>query len=590
MNWWGRLRNRSQMEEQLDKELQDHLERHTADLVAQGHSPEEARRQARLTIGGPEQVKEDCRDAGGTRWVADLFQDVNYALRTMRQKAGFTAVALLTLALGIGATTVMFTVVNGVILKPLPYANPDRLVALHGHSSDWNAGLFGEQFLSRPDFADIRQSTRTMDLAAALFDSGTMSDPGDPEYVDMFEITSNLFSVTGVPVFRGRAFTPDEDRAGGTPVVILGYSLWQRKYGGNEAILGRSVVYNMRRYTIVGIAAPSFRVDGNEADLIAPMFQDNAPYLQNRRAHPVRGIGRLVANATLAQAQAELAVIGPRLAAQYPQTNKDRTFFANTMRVDVGDVKSTLWLLLGAVSLVLLIACANIASLLLARAVSRERELAMRVALGAGRGRLVRQCLTETAVLGLTGGTLGIVLAAVGLHPFVKFWPGALPRSEEVVLDWQVLLFALLISLLSGVLFGIAPALRAPSRNLEQGLRAGARSVAGSSRRWHSGFVVAEIALAVVLLVSAGMLGRALLQLSSLNTGVNVDNVLTARVALSPSMLSNPAKIRAAWNDILERARRVPGVEVAAMVDTVPMRQGKQCAGVQAERRGSCGR
>src|SRR5579864_4892282 len=239
----------------------------------------------------------------------------------------------------------------------------------------------------------------------------------------------------------------------------------------------------------------------------------------------------------------EPKLIGRQLAEQYPKSNKGRTFVAEPLRPDVGDVRSTLWLLLGAVSLVLLIACANVASLLLARAVSRERELAMRVALGAGRGRLVRQCLTESVVLGLSGGMLGVLLAAAGSRPFVLFWPGSLPRVDEVGLDWRVLLFALSASLLSGLLFGLAPALRAPASGLEQTLRAGARTVGGSARRLHRGYVISEIALAVVLLVSAGMLGRTLLRLSSLNPGVNVRNVVATRVALSPATLANTGQI-----------------------------------------------
>ncbi len=279
------------------------------------------------------------------------------------------------------------------------------------------------------------------------------------------------------------------------------------------------------------------------------------------------------------QAQTELAAIGRQLAEQYPATNAERSFMVEPLRPYVGDAPSTLWLLLGAVSMVLLIACANIASLLLARAVSRERELAMRVALGAGRGRLARQCLTESAVLGLSGGVLGVALAAVGLHPFLTFWPGSLPRAEQVGLDWRVLLFAIGVSLFSGALFGLAPALRVPARELEQTLRAGARSVIGSSRRLHSVFVIVEIALAVVLLVSAGMLGRTMLQLSSLDPGVNIQNVLTARMALSPGTLADPAKIRVAWQEVLDDAHRVPGVQAVTMVDTVPMRQGNNQLG-----------
>ena len=267
-------------------------------------------------------------------------------------------------------------------------------------------------------------------------------------------------------------------------------------------------------------------------------------------------------------------MLGRHLAEQYKDTNADRSFVVEQLRPNVGDVGSTLWLLLGAVGLVLLIACTNVASLLLARAVSRERELAMRVALGASRGGLVRQCLTESAVLGLSGGFLGVGLAAVGFKPFVALWPGSLPRVEEIQLDWRVLLFALTVALLSGFLFGLAPALRAPVRELEQVLRGGGRSVAGSSRRLHSSFVVSELALAVVLLVSAGMLGHTLLHLSSLDPGVNLRNVLVSRMALSPSILANTDRIRAAWQDVLERARRVPGVRAVATVDTFPMRQG----------------
>jgi predicted permease len=314
--------------------------------------------------------------------------------------------------------------------------------------------------------------------------------------------------------------------------------------------------------------------------VFTPLGQNTQKAMQNREAHPGINVwARLRPGATAVEANAELELIGRQLAKQYPKSNSGRGFIAEVLRPDVGDVRSTLWLLLGAVSLVLLIACANVASLLLARAVSRERELAMRVALGAGRGRLARQCLTESAVLGLTGGVLGVVLAAIGIRPFVTFWPGSLPRAEEVQLDWHVLFFAICISLFSGLLFGLAPALRVPSRELEHVLRAGARTVVGTSRRLHSGFVVAEIALAVVLLVSAGMLGSTLLRLSSVDAGMNVHNALTTRMALSPSVLSDPARIRAAWDDVLDRARHVPGVQSVAMVDTVPMRDGNNQLG-----------
>src|SRR5579872_4355787 len=575
-SWVIRLLRRNKMEAQLDKELQFHLEQRIADLIQRGHDPAQARRLARIEIGGPEQVKEECRDARGTRWLEDFIQDTRYALRTLRQKPGFAAVAVLTLALGTGATTVMFSVTDGVLLKPLPYPDPDRLVELHGYSSDWNVGLFGDQHLSYPDFVDCRRESHALTIAGSLHDFSTMTRPRDPVRVVHLDVSSDLLPMLGFRPLRGRAFRPDEDQPGAPPVAILDYRLWQEHFGANPSIVGTQVVLDDKPFTVVGIARPDFRVyDEGEFNVVyTPLGQDTQPLLQRRGPHPIGTFARLQPGATLAQAQAELSAIGHRLAEQYPGTNKARTFIARQLKPDVGDVRSTLWLLLGAVGLVLLIACANVASLLLARAISRERELAMRVALGAGRGRLIRQCLTESAVLALGGGALGVMIAALGIRPFVNFWPGSLPRAEEVQLDWRVLLFALGVSLASGLLFGLAPALRAPARGMEQTLRSGSRSVTGSSRRLHGVFVVSELALATVLLACAGLLGRNLVRLASLDPGVNLHNVLTARTALSPATLRDPGRTRAAWEDLLERVRRIPGVQAIATVDTVPMREG----------------
>lgn len=574
MNWWQRLLRREKMEEQLERELGFHLEQHAKELRAAGVDPTEARRRARLALGGAEKVKEECRDARGTRWVEDFWQDFRYAVRTLRQRSGFAAVAILTLALGIGASTVMFTVVNGVLLRPLPYPQPDKLVAVHGYSDDWNAKLFGEQNVAYPDFLDCQRASRSMTIAGSLFDGGTVSGTGDPEYVDLRKISANLFSVLQVNLAEGRAFLPEEDRTGAARVMILGYSFWMKHFGGRPEAIGASVNLDDKLYTVVGIAPPGFKLRDSEPDVMTPLGQDTAGFLQSRGAHPIGVVARLRSGATLGEAQAELNLVGRHLAEEFKDTNGDRSFVVQPLRPDVGDIGSTLWLLLGAVGLVLLIACTNIASLLLARAVSRERELAMRVALGASRGRLVRQCLTESTVLGLSGGLLGVGFAALGFRPFVELWPGTLPRAEEVQLDWRVLLFALSVSLLSGFLFGLAPALRAPVRKLEQVLRGGGRGVVGSARRLHGSFVVCELALAVVLLVSAGLLGRTLLHLSSLNPGINIRNVLVTRMALSPATLADPGKTRAAWKDVLERAHRVPGVQSVATVDTFPMRAG----------------
>src|ERR1700728_1617250 len=272
MMWWQRLVRRTGMEEQLEKELRFHLEDHAADLIARGHQPHEARREARIALGGPEQVKEQCRDARGTRWLEDLLQDFRYTLRSLRHNPGFAAVALSTLALGLGATTVMFTVINGVLLKPLPFPEPNTLVAVHGHSETWNVAAYGQQNLAYLDFLDCQRENRSLVIAGWIYDSGTISEPGDAEHVEEFETSSNLFSVLGAPLFRGRAFLPEEDRPGGTPVAILGYSLWRRKFGGNPAALGASLVLDDKRYTVVGIARAGLRL-GEEAAGYSPMGQ-----------------------------------------------------------------------------------------------------------------------------------------------------------------------------------------------------------------------------------------------------------------------------------------------------------------------------
>jgi predicted permease len=416
-------------------------------------------------------------------------------------------------------------------------------------------------------------------MSAWSYGGGTVTEPGDAEYVVGRQISSELFSVYGVTLSRGRAFMPDEDRLGAAPVVIISYGLWQRRYSRSESVIGSHLVLDGKSHTVVGIAPAGFQLDG-DADVFTPLGQSTDVRLQYREASFIHVAARLGPRVTLGEAQAELALIGRRLAEQYPKANAGRGFQALPLQQElVGDVRPTLWLLLSAVSLVLLIACVNIAGLLLARAISRERELAMRLALGASRSRLVRQCLTESAVLGLFGGAFGVLLAIIGMRPFVVLWPGSLPRAEEIRLDWHVLLFALSASLFSGLLFGLAPALRASARELEQCLRAGARTVTESSRRLHGGFVMSEIALAVVLLVAAGILGRTVLRLSSLDPGINTRNVLVTRASLSPGVLENPAQVRAAWRDVLDRARRVPGVQSVALADIIPMRVGENGLG-----------
>jgi predicted permease len=565
---------RREVDRDFQQELDSHLEMLTEENIRKGLPPEEARRAARLHLGGITQLHETNHELWGLPWLENVVQDLRYAVRQLRRNPGFAAVALITLALGIGATTVMFSIVNGVLLRPLPYLQPSKLVRLY-EQTDWKTAWGDRWHFAYPNFLDCRRESRSLAMAAWRYAGGTIRESGQAEYVDTLEVSANLFSILGVRLFRGRGFRSEEDQLGALPVAIISYRLWRRLHGADTAAIGKPIVFDDKSYTVVGITPPSLRVNGETFDLFTLLGQDRSPDLQNRDRHPgINVVARLQPGATLVEAQTEMGLIGRRLAAQFPKSNGGRTFMAEPLRPEIGDVSSMLWILMGAVSLVLLIACVNVASLLLARAVSRERELAMRAALGASRSRLVRQCLTESAVLGVSGGALGMILAGAGIRPFVVFWPQGLPRAQEVQLDWQVLLFAVAAALLSSLLFGLAPALRTPGRGLEQTLRARARTVAGTSRRLHSAYVIAEIALATVLLVSAGILGRTLLRPSSVNPGVNVRNVLTTRAALSPGVLANPGRTRVAWNEVLDDAKRVPGVDSVAMVDTVPMREG----------------
>lgn len=564
---------------ELAQELQAHIAHQVDENISAGMSAEEARRQAYLKLGNPQQVREKVWQWNTVKFLEHLAQDLRYALRTLRRMPGFAAVALLTLALGSGATTVMFTLINGVLLKPLPYAEPSRLAELQ-EKTDWSTHYGNLWGFAYPNYLDCKHDVRSLDLMAFRYSGGTVSASGHAEYVDGFDFSPEVLPVLGIRVFHGRTFTADDDRPGAAPVAIISYGLWQRLYGGDPAAVGMPLTFDQKPYTVVGIAPAGFRLDGGlqlqgEPDVFSPIGQNTARYMQNREAyHGIHVWARLHPGVTLADAQTELNLIGHRLAAEYPKSNHGRTFIIDPLRPQVGETRSTLWLLFGAVTLVMLIACVNVASLLLARAVSREREFAMRVALGASRSRVVWQCLTESALLGLCGGVLGILLAAVGIRPFVALWPGSLPRAEEVHLDWHVLLFAIAVSLLNGLLFGLAPALRIPVRSIEPILRTGARNVTGQSRRLHGSFVITELGLAVVLLVAAGILGRTLLRLSLLDPGLNIHNVLAGRMALAPNTLKDPAKTRAAWHEALENVRTIPGVESAAMVDTVPMREG----------------
>ena len=511
--------------------------------------------------------------------IASLGQDLRYAFRQLRKNPGFAAIAVLTLALGSGATTGIFTIVSGVLLKPLQYPQPESLVTLHVQ-----AEKRGDRWgFSYPDFLDCQRECRSFEeVAAWTYSGGTVSAPGEAEYVDGRLISADMFSVLRIPLVMGRSFVRAEDQVGAAPVAIISTRLWQRRYGASPNAIGMSLTYDGKAYTVVGVAPRGLQLDG-DPDIFTPLGQATEPRMQWRTAHFIHVDARLNPGVTLSGAQAELALMSARLAKQYPDSNTGIALVPHPLQSElVQGVRPTLLLLLSAASLVLLIACVNVASLLLTRVVSRTHEFALRLALGAPSGRLLRQCLIESSVLGVCGGSLGLLLTTLGTGPFLRFWPDGLPRADEVHVDWRVLLFAITTSISTALIFGLIPALRANRSAIEETLRLHSRTIAGSARRPLSGFVVSQIAVALVLLSAAGVMGRTLMRFASLDPGIEIHNTLTARIALSPSVLSNPAKARAAWQELMDSMRGIPGVQTVALTDIVPMREGENVLSYRA--------
>jgi predicted permease len=574
-------------ERDLERELRFHWEEHVAALIAAGLTRAAAERRARLELG-PESAPEYCRDVRPRRWLDDLARDLRHGLRQWRRRPAFAAAALATLALGIAASTVMSALVGNVLLKPVAFPHPGRLVTLMERTSGPPSATalaegWGDLWsVAYPNYRDLAAASRTLALGAWHSTGGIVSSPGAPAYVDAAEVTASLLPVLGVAPAAGREFTPAEDRRDAAPVALLATGLARARFGSAAAAVGRALRFNGKLYTIVGVLPPGFDLAGyptpGAAAIFTPLRQDARPALRDRGMHLLDVAARLRPGLTLAQARRELALLARRLAARYPATNAHRGFQVSPWRPQVGAASTTLWLLFAAAGLVLLLAVSNIAGLLLARTAQRGPELALRAALGAGRGRLARQCLAESLLLGLGGGALGVGLAALGLRPFLALWPGGLPRAAAVGIDARVLALALLLSLGCALLFGLAPAWRARRLAPEAALRGASRALAGGSRRLQRGFAAAQVALALILLVAAATLGQALLRLSAAPLGVTPRHAVTMRVALPAPDLANPARARAAWRALLVRVRALPGVTAAATVDTVPLREGNNTA------------
>jgi predicted permease len=461
-----------------------------------------------LRFGGIEQIKEDCRDARGTRWVETMLQDIRFASRSLRKSSGFAIGAVCTLALGIGANTAIFSVINGVILRPLPYRDPARLVAVQEQLR-----ASGQDFaFSYPDFLDCKRASHSFEKMAAWRNFGmNVTSPGEPEYVCGRQVSAGFLSVLGIKPLIGREFRPREDQPGAAPVAMIGYSLWRSRFGGRIA--------GGKSYTLIGVLPANFRFF-SDSQVFTPIGQSDNVVVQKRDMYAgLTWLPRLKPGVTLKSTNSELKAIGMRLAREYPETNQNMTFGAETLKQQVvGEVGTTLFLLAGAVALVLLIACANVANLFLARSVSRTREFAIRAALGAGRGRLIRQLLTESVLLSLIGGGIGLAVAGAATRWALRQMPDWLPRTEEVSIDGRVLIFTFAASLATGMVFGLIPFVRQPF-DVESGLWQGARGTSRGLRRLQGSFVVSELALALALLAGAGLMMRTILSLWAVNPG-----------------------------------------------------------------------
>lgn len=569
----GRARGeKANWERAMSEELRFHLEQQTAANIAAGMKPEEARRQALVQFGGMEGVKEECRDEKGGIWLETLWADVRFGARMLRKSPGFTLVAVITLALGIGANTAIFSVINGVLLRPLPFRDPGRLLTL------WQTEVSpGNYPLTGADYLDWQAQNRTLE-ATSLYDftmGFNASGAGEPEAAAAVATQANFFSVLGVQPMLGRGFARGEDAAGKNHVVVLSYGFWKRHFGGRRDVIDQALELNEEAYTVIGVMPNWFRYPA-ATDLWIPKDMSQKS-LTPRGTHQYRAIGRLREGVTPQQAQADLAGIAAQIEKDHPDTNGKVSAVVVPMKEQlVGDSRTPLLVLLGAVALVLLVACANVANLMLARATRRSREMAVRAALGAGRRRIIQQLLTESLLLSLTGAAIGCLGAAWFIR-LAQSDASPLPAAQVIRLDFRVLIFTVCVSVLVALLFGLAPALQALKVNLSDELKAGAAAVlnAGGGRQaLRDGLVIAEIGVSLALLLAAGLLLRTFANMRATQIGVDPQNVLTARIVLPDTKYGTMEARRAFYDHLLDHVREIPGVESASVSTSMPLNGG----------------
>ncbi|HMD83219.1 MAG TPA: ABC transporter permease [Terriglobia bacterium] len=579
------LFHKQEVEQEMDEELRGYLDAAMKEKMRSGMRPEQALRAARVEMGSLDAVKEEIRSNGWESTLETLWQDLRYGLRQLRRNPGFTAVAVITLALGIGASTALFSVVNSVLLRPLPYKDPDRLVMLFEKDKTFRVDTLQPDrnalmSTSIPGLLDWRARTDVFDEVGAYFwfpSRFVFTSAREPEEVFGGKVTANLFTVLGVQPILGRSFLPGEDRPGENDKVLLGYGFWQRRFNSDPGIVGKSAALSGRTYTVVGVMPPGFEFPRGE-QLWIPYALEIDPNKQSRNAKNLEVIARLKAGVSVEQAETVLKTLAAVSEQRFPSQQKNWTAAVVPLRQHLmGDTRARLLLLFGATGFVVLIACSNLANMLLARGVLRTRELAMRAALGAGRFRLLRQVIVETVLLAVLGGAAGLAIAIWAVRALVALGSATVPQLQGVHPDWRVLSFALGCSLTAGAVSALVPALRASRTDVNEALKQtpGASAASGSARGLGGALVVSELALALVLLAGAGLMVNTMAHLYTVDLGFQPQNLLTMRITLPAYKYGEIWRIYAVragafFDQVLERVKALPGVRSAALIDTLP--------------------